>query len=99
MRRNSAIYEFWLYLAAKKVSTAATAATSLIQRRFENWLHPPSCVEVALELKNYAPRSVRVESSRKLVISSHHAMFFTTAPQVDGDNNKTEDNYENYNKS
>ena len=94
MRRNSAIYEFWLYLAAKKVSTAATAATSLTQRRFENWLYPPSRMEVALELKIYAPRIVRVESSR-LVISSSNAMFSTTAPQVDGDNNKTEDNYEN----
>ena len=55
-------------------------------------------IEVALELKIYAPRIVRVESSR-LVISSRHAMFSTTAPQVDGDNNKTEDKYENYNKS
>ena len=97
MRRNSASYENWPYLAAKKVSTAATAAASLMQR-FENWLHPPSRMEVALELKNYAPRIVRVESSR-LVISSRHAMFSTTAPQVDGDNNKTEDNYENYKKS
>ena len=51
-------------------------------------------MEVALELKIYAPRIVRVESSR-LVISSSHAMFSTTATQVDGDNNKTEDNYEN----
>ena len=63
-------------------------------KKIENWLYPPSRMEVALELKIYAPRIVRVESSR-LVISSSHAMFSTTATQVDGDNNKTEDNYEN----
>ena len=96
MRRNSAIYEFWLYLAAKKVSTAATAASSLMQRRFENWLYPPACMEVALEPKNLCA-AYRARRVFEIGESSRHAMFPTTAPQVDGDNNKTEDNYENYN--
>src|SRR5699024_2399620 len=65
------------------LSTAATAATSLMQRRFENCSIRPPAWKWLWNSKNYASRSVRVEPSRKLVISSHHAMFSTTAPQVD----------------
>ena len=67
-------------------------------RGFENCsLHTPDAWKWPGNSKSM--RCALCVSSERSHDSSRYAMIPTTAPQVDGDGNKTEDNYENYNQS